>query len=76
MSHRLTLLFGDRIERLSAPDNKRAYAIGDELEAGGRRWEVIGILWLDDEERLLCRPPKDVDLPLSRERAWWSTDWQ
>ena len=75
MSCRLTLLFGDRVERLPAPA-KRSYAIGDELEAKGRRWEVIGILWLDDEERLLCRPLKDVDLPVTRERAWWSTDWK
>ena len=75
MSHRLTLLFGDRVERLPAPA-KPTYAIGDELEAKGRRWEVIGILWLEDEERLLCRLLKDADLPVTRESAWWSTDWR
>jgi hypothetical protein len=55
---------------------ERAHAIGDELEAEGVRWEVIGILWVDEEERLLCRPLRDADQPVSKERAWWSTDWR
>jgi hypothetical protein len=75
MSPRLTLLFGDRIERVDAPDTD-AYAIGDEIDAAGKRWEVIGILWGEGEERLLCRPLRDVDRPISRERTWWSTDWR
>jgi hypothetical protein len=75
MSQRLTLLFGDRVERVPAT-HQRDHEIGDELDVEGRRWEVIGILWLEDEERLLCRPLKDSDLPVMRERAWWSTEWR
>jgi hypothetical protein len=75
MSQRLTLLFGDRIERVSS-ERDQPRAIGDELEVAGRRWVVIGLLWTEGEERLLCRPVKDADRPLSREQAWWSTEWR
>jgi len=74
MNYRLTLLFEDRVERIPAPD-AAPHAIGDEIEAKGLRWEVIGLLWGEDEERLLCRPLKDADMPVSRERTWWSTEW-
>ena len=75
MKYHLTLLFEDRVERIRGFDAVPR-TIGDELEAKGKRWEVIGILWLDDEERLLCRPLKDEDAPVMRERAWWSTEWR
>ena len=75
MKYHLTLVFEDRVERIRGFDGVPR-TIGDELEAQGKRWEVIGILWLDDEERLLCRPLKDADHGVTRERAWWSTEWQ
>lgn len=76
-SYRLILL--DKGRTTADLEVEREIGLGDQLDFGGRSYQVVGLSWTGDREGLLCSPtPKSrpADDPLEKERAWWSTEWR
>jgi len=76
-SYRLILLNNGRTT--ADLEVEQEIGLGDQLDVGGRSYQVVGLSWKGDREGLLCSPTRKsqpADEPLEKERAWWSTEWR
>jgi hypothetical protein len=52
--------------------------LGDNVDLQGRLYTIVGLAWKIDGEYHLCTSSGEsraADVPLRKEQAWWSTEW-